>query len=80
MEKKKPNLIILLGAYLLASLLIRVIISGGLELDESEQVILAQAFQWGYGPQPPLYTWLQSVFFGLEHIRDNGFRTDYYLA
>ena len=65
MDKRRPDLIIILGAYLLASLLIRVFISGGLELDESEQVVLSQVLRWGYGPQPPLYTWLQALFFGI---------------
>jgi len=33
------------------------------DLDESEQLIFTQAFQWGYAPQPPLYTWIQIAFF-----------------
>lgn len=35
-----------------------------LGLDEAEQIVMTQAFAWGYGSQPPLYTWLQMIFFG----------------
>ncbi|MBC8096364.1 MAG: glycosyltransferase family 39 protein, partial [Akkermansiaceae bacterium] len=30
--------------------------------DESEQLLATQQLQWGYGPQPPLYTWLLYPF------------------
>ena len=43
--------------------LIRTLISGTVDLDESEQLILTQKFSWGYGSQPPLYTWMQMMFF-----------------
>lgn len=43
--------------------LIRTWISGTVDLDESEQLILTQKFSWGYGSQPPLYTWVQMLFF-----------------
>jgi len=39
----------------------RVAISPGMKWDESEQILWAQQFAWGYGPQPPLYTWMQWV-------------------
>jgi 4-amino-4-deoxy-L-arabinose transferase-like glycosyltransferase len=52
-----------LAIYFLLSLLIRVALGGGLELDESEQLLLTQKLRWGYGFQPPLYTWLQYGFF-----------------
>jgi len=55
----------LIAFFSLALLVTRVLLSGGLELDESEQMVLTQAWRWGYGPQPPLYVWLQSLFFGL---------------
>lgn len=45
--------------------LFRVLASGTVELDEAEQVLLAQDWRWGYGAQPPLYTWLQKIFFGV---------------
>ncbi|MEO7678042.1 MAG: glycosyltransferase family 39 protein [Verrucomicrobiota bacterium] len=42
---------------------LRVWISGTVDLDESEQLVLTQKFCLGYGSQPPLYTWMQMLFF-----------------
>lgn len=33
-------------------------VSPTVELDQAEQIILAQRLDWGYTNQPPLYTWL----------------------
>lgn len=33
-------------------------VSPSAEMDQAEQLILAQRLQWGYTNQPPLYTWL----------------------
>ncbi len=44
---------------------LRLLVSDSLELDEAEQVLLAQQWAWGYGGQPPLYTWLQAAIFTL---------------
>jgi 4-amino-4-deoxy-L-arabinose transferase-like glycosyltransferase len=49
--------------YAAAQAVLRVAVSDSLELDEAEQVLLAQQWAWGYGGQPPLYTWLQAAFF-----------------
>src|SRR5437868_3512212 len=49
----------LLGCYFLLQTLFRTLVSDSAELDESEQLLWAQAWQWGYGSDPPLYTWLQ---------------------
>lgn len=38
--------------------MIRISEPTGLELDEGAELVRAQAFQFGYGTQPPLYTWL----------------------
>lgn len=54
---------IFLGVYFGCHLLIRLIISDTLTLDEAEQVLVSQAFQWGYSGQPPLYAWLQHLLF-----------------
>jgi hypothetical protein len=43
--------------------LLRLVMSRVTVLDESEQIVFAQSWQWGYGPQPPLYTWIQILFF-----------------
>ncbi|HKK87597.1 MAG TPA: glycosyltransferase family 39 protein, partial [Saprospiraceae bacterium] len=40
--------------------LMRVISKPVLELDEAELIYLSQWWFWGYGPQPPLYSWLQN--------------------
>lgn len=55
----KPWLCVLLLAC--AHILSRVAISSGMKWDESEQILWAQTLSLGYGPQPPLYTWLQWV-------------------
>jgi 4-amino-4-deoxy-L-arabinose transferase-like glycosyltransferase len=39
--------------------LLRLWSSPALELDEAEQMLWSQQLLWGYGAQPPLYTWLQ---------------------
>ena len=43
----------------LAHIVSRVAISSGMKWDESEQILWAQQLSLGYGPQPPLYTWMQ---------------------
>ena len=40
-------------------------VSPALELDEAEQALWSQTLAWGYGGQPPLYTWLQAGWFAL---------------
>jgi len=42
-----------------AHVVVRIAISPALQWDEAEQVLWTQHLQWGYGAQPPLYTWLQ---------------------
>jgi 4-amino-4-deoxy-L-arabinose transferase-like glycosyltransferase len=39
--------------------LARVAVSPALKWDEAEQILWSQQLALGYGPQPPLYTWLQ---------------------
>jgi 4-amino-4-deoxy-L-arabinose transferase-like glycosyltransferase len=53
----------LLLMYFTLQLILRVCISSSLDLDESEQMVLTQKLSWGYGSQPPLYTWLQFGIF-----------------
>ena len=50
-----------------AHIVLRVSISSALKWDEAEQLLWSQQLAWGYGAQPPLYTWLQWIvnqFFG----------------
>ncbi len=56
---RNPELIItLIAGYYLLAIIVRLVRSPGLEIDES-QAALSQFFQWGYGSQPPIYDWLQ---------------------
>ncbi|HTD65217.1 MAG TPA: glycosyltransferase family 39 protein, partial [Candidatus Limnocylindria bacterium] len=54
---------LVLAALFTTHVFIRLIASPVANVDECGQLIFAQRFQWGYGPQPPLYTWLQLVLF-----------------
>lgn len=56
---------LLLALYFGAQVLCRTLLSPALELDEAEQALWAQQLHWGYGAQPPLYTWLQWGMFQL---------------
>lgn len=57
--------LVVLVAWGLAHVAARLLVSPALELDEAEQAIWTQSAAWGYGSQPPLYTWLQIGFFKL---------------
>ena len=54
-----------LALYFLLQGVLRVLISRSAELDESEQLLWTQSWAWGYGSDPPLYTWLQILTFHL---------------
>lgn len=55
----------LLLIYFTLQIILRLWVSSSLDLDESEQLVLTQKLSWGYGSQPPLYTWIQFGFFRL---------------
>lgn len=55
----------LLAGYFALQVLLRTLVSPSADLDEADQLVLTQKFSWGYGPQPPLYTWLQMACFAL---------------
>jgi lipopolysaccharide core galacturonosyltransferase RgtB len=57
------QLLLALGAYFALHVLLRVSISASLDYDEAEQAVLSQWLLPGYTEQPPLYTWLQILFF-----------------
>jgi lipopolysaccharide core galacturonosyltransferase RgtB len=69
-SSKLPHVLpVLLAAYGLLHVVIRLVISEGAELDEAEQLLLSQSFAIGYTDQPPLYTWLLIGFeaiFGVD--------------
>lgn len=52
-------------AYFTAQTLGRIWVSPAPELDEAEQLLWTRELAWGYGTQPPLYTWLQAGVFAL---------------
>jgi 4-amino-4-deoxy-L-arabinose transferase-like glycosyltransferase len=56
---------LVIGALLLCNTLVRLALPGVLEADEAEQVFHSQWLLWGYGPQPPLYNWIQIGVFEL---------------
>lgn len=51
--------------YFAGHIILRVLVSPSVDLDEAQQLVLSQRLAWGYGPQPPLYTWIQVGFFTL---------------
>ncbi len=55
----------LVVAYFAMHVCIRTALSPSADLDEADQLVLTQKAAWGYGSQPPLYTWLQISFFNL---------------
>jgi lipopolysaccharide core galacturonosyltransferase RgtB len=59
------HLFSLLVCYFVLQIILRTTFSSSTDLDESEAVVLAQGFRWGYGSAPPLYTWLQIPVFAV---------------
>lgn len=51
--------------YFSLQILLRTFIGRGLGIDEAELMLTAQTLKWGYGAQPPLYSWLQHGTFAL---------------
>lgn len=49
--------------YFAAQMCVRVALGPTLELDEAEAFWYARHLALGYGPQPPLYFWMQWIFF-----------------
>lgn len=45
--------------YVLVQMVVRLLVGPSLELDEAEAFLHGQHLAWGYGPQPPLFYWLQ---------------------
>ncbi len=51
--------------YFILQVMVRMITTPGAVIDESEQLLLTQHFSLGYNAQPPLYTWIQILFFAV---------------
>ena len=52
-------------AYVTINALTQRLVSGTAELDQSQQLLLSQDWQFGYSGQPPLYTWLVMGVFAI---------------
>jgi len=59
------NYLYIIALYFILFLILRVSIGNALERDEAEQFLLNSVLNFGYSTQPPLYTWIQSIFFKL---------------
>ena len=55
-------LLLAVAGYFLLRAVVRTLVSDTPEWDEAEQLIQTQTWSWGYGPQPPLYAWVQKLF------------------
>jgi 4-amino-4-deoxy-L-arabinose transferase-like glycosyltransferase len=64
-ERPGTQFLMVLGAYFLLHVVLRVSSPAMLDLDESEAILTFQHVQTGYGSQPPLYSWLQWLMFSL---------------
>src|SRR2546425_11911640 len=60
LDRKQFSVILL--TYFSLHLITRTLVSETVGIDEADQLVLGQKWSWGYGPQPPLYTWLLMLF------------------
>jgi 4-amino-4-deoxy-L-arabinose transferase-like glycosyltransferase len=58
--------------YFTAQAALRVWLGGALEVDEAEMVVIAKDWQMGYGPQLPLYNWIQVAAFRIFGVSTAG--------
>ena len=68
----KKKYILFLVLYFTVQTLLRTITSPVADLDDSEQLLFAQAWHFGYGPDPPLYNWLQHIFLDILGVSIGG--------
>ncbi|MBC7138632.1 MAG: glycosyltransferase family 39 protein [Defluviimonas sp.] len=64
-DRAARHVLLLLAGYFALQLALRLAIGGALETDEAEMVLLTPGFRLGYGPQLPLYSWIQAASFAL---------------
>jgi 4-amino-4-deoxy-L-arabinose transferase-like glycosyltransferase len=64
-ERAMRIFILILAGYFLLQIVVRLCLSDSLDLDEAEQVFVFQQLRGGYDTQPPLYAWVQWVFFSV---------------
>ncbi|PTQ73421.1 ArnT family glycosyltransferase [Celeribacter persicus] len=51
--------------YFMVQTILRTALGGSFEMDEAEMIAMARDFRLGYGPQLPLFNWLQAAGFKL---------------
>lgn len=59
LARNPERVLLLIAGYVLLAAIVRIVRSSALEYDEAQQAIFSQYVLWGYGAQPPLYSWLQ---------------------
>lgn len=64
----RDHAIAVLAIYFLVQMLVRTLLGAPANLDEAEQLAIADHFAFGYGPHPPLYQWLQTAGFAVFGI------------
>jgi 4-amino-4-deoxy-L-arabinose transferase-like glycosyltransferase len=67
-KRAGKHFLLVLAAYFLLQVVLRVSSPAMLDLDESESILTFQHLQLGYGSQPPLYFWLQWLMFSVFGI------------
>ncbi len=74
MIAKRPGtaFLLALAVYFALHALLRIGAGGALEVDEAEMILLAQDWRLGYGPQLPLYNWLQRAAFDVFGVTTAG--------
>lgn len=63
MSRQTVAVLAALALYFALQTTLRVALGGALEVDEAEMLLLARDWRLGYGPQLPLYNWLQVAAF-----------------
>src|SRR5436190_13943154 len=58
----RSQFFLLLLSYFLLHVVFRGSISEVAGIDDCDQIVRAQIWSWGYGPQGPVYTWLLKIF------------------
>ncbi|UHS56076.1 ArnT family glycosyltransferase [Agrobacterium vaccinii] len=59
LSRNADVVLVLIAGYFLLAVAARLIRSPALEVDETQQALFSQFLLFGYGSQPPIYTWLQ---------------------
>ena len=67
-QRAGRHFLLVLAAYFLLQVVLRVSSPAVLDLDEAESILTSRQVQLGYGSQPPLYFWLQWLMFSLFGI------------